>query len=99
MRWILLLQEFDYDIRDKKGYENLVDDYLSRILCGREHESNIFECFPDEHLYAVHPDPWYAAITNYLVSGRISEGWTKNDRDLFFHLLKFFIWDDPYSFK
>jgi len=25
--------------------------------------------------------------------------WTKNDRDRFFHLVKFFIWDDPYLFK
>jgi len=35
----------------------------------------------------------------YLVSGRILRGWTKNDRDRFFHLVKFFIWDDHYLFK
>jgi len=57
------------------------------------------ECFSDEQLYAVHPDPWYADIVNYLVTGRIPEGWTKNDKDRFFHLVKFFIWDDPYLFK
>jgi len=57
MRWILLLQEFECKIRDKKGFKNLIADHLSRILYDRESESSVFECFPHEKLYDVHLNP------------------------------------------
>ena len=31
IRWILLLQEFYFEIKDKKGVENYVVDHLSRM--------------------------------------------------------------------
>ncbi|MCI20157.1 hypothetical protein A2U01_0041318, partial [Trifolium medium] len=31
LRWVLLLQEFDIEIKDKKDVENVVADHLSRL--------------------------------------------------------------------
>jgi len=32
IRWILLLQEFDLEIRDKNNFDNVVVDHLSRLI-------------------------------------------------------------------
>ncbi|RDY04174.1 hypothetical protein CR513_12154, partial [Mucuna pruriens] len=46
---MLLLQEFDIEIRDKSGVENLVVNHLSRIE-GRIDPLPIKDDFPDEQL-------------------------------------------------
>ncbi|GJT06386.1 reverse transcriptase domain-containing protein [Tanacetum coccineum] len=38
LRWVLLLQEFDFDVVDTKGAENLAADHLSRLE--NPHENN-----------------------------------------------------------
>ncbi|GJX36234.1 hypothetical protein Tco_0247791 [Tanacetum coccineum] len=56
MRWILLLQEFDVIIRDKKGAENLAADHLSRLENPHQDKlenKEITETFPLETLGSV----------------------------------------------
>ncbi|CAN6700790.1 unnamed protein product [Malus baccata var. baccata] len=52
IRWMLLLQEFDIEIRDKKGSENVVADHLSRTVHNEE-ALPILETFPDEQLMSI----------------------------------------------
>ncbi|KAM2262418.1 hypothetical protein ACFXTI_043877 [Malus domestica] len=59
IRWMLLLQEFDIEIRDKKGSENVVADHLSRLL-HEEEVVSIPETFPDEQLMSIEVSmPWF----------------------------------------
>ena len=70
IRWVLLLQEFDVEIKDKKGTVNLVADHLSRLE-GASDEVQVNDDFPDEQLLALEDKraiPWFADYVNYLVA-------------------------------
>ncbi|GKE49942.1 reverse transcriptase domain-containing protein [Tanacetum coccineum] len=80
--WILLLQEFDPIICDKKGAENLTADHLSRLENphqGDLEKKKINETFPLETLGMIsfHGDsttPWFADIANYHAGNFIVKG-------------------------
>ncbi|GJV44287.1 putative nucleotidyltransferase, ribonuclease H [Tanacetum coccineum] len=75
IRWVLFLQEFTIEIKDKKGTENLAADHLSRLEnldLETLNEDVIRDSFLDEHLMAVQvretaEDPWYVDYANFLV--------------------------------
>jgi hypothetical protein len=51
IRWILLLQEFDVEIRDDKGVENVVVNHLSRMNRGQDDKEPIEDKMRVDHLY------------------------------------------------
>jgi len=53
IRWILLLQEFELEIKDKKGVENSVADHLSRMHFKNPQETPINDSLQDDMLYGV----------------------------------------------
>jgi len=59
IRWILLLQEFDLVIWDKKGSENVVADHLSRLVNEEvtSKEAKVRDQFLDESLFVVSERP------------------------------------------
>ena len=68
MSQVLLLQEFDLKIKDKKGNENLVADRLSQLERPSK-EILINDDFPNEQLIVVEDIlPWFADYVNYLVA-------------------------------
>jgi len=72
VRWILLLQEFDITIKDKKGTENVVPNHLSRLTTDSKSDiTPIDDYFPYESLLSISIMPWFANIVNFLVSGQL----------------------------
>ncbi|CAL9025932.1 unnamed protein product [Prunus brigantina] len=108
IRWILLLQEFDLEIKDKKGSENVVADHLSRLVhVSNEEEDSLplRESFPDEQLFSIcalnslNPLPWFADIVNYLCTNELPTGLSTFQRNKLRKQARYYFWDDPYLFK
>ncbi|GKA24278.1 reverse transcriptase domain-containing protein [Tanacetum coccineum] len=107
LRWILLLQEFDVIIRDKKGAENLAADHLSRLENPHQdvlENKEITKTFPLETLGMVtfHGDdstPWFADFANYHAGNFVIKGMSSQQKNKFFKDVKHYFWDDPYLFK
>ncbi|XP_073019377.1 uncharacterized protein [Primulina eburnea] len=99
IRWILLLQEFDLTIIDRKGTENQVADHLSRLENPVQGNDSIRDDFSDEQLFEINSLLWYADFVNYLSSKFIPPHFTYQQKKYFFSDLKYYLWEDPYLFR
>nr|GEU86320.1 reverse transcriptase domain-containing protein [Tanacetum cinerariifolium] len=104
LRWVLLFQEFDITIMDKKGSENLTADHLSRLENPHKdtlENKDINENFSLETLGSLSCNStlWFADIANFHVRNFIKKGLTSQQKKKFFKDVKHYFWDDPYLFR
>jgi hypothetical protein len=98
IRWILLLQEFDVEIRDKKGVENVVVD-LSRMNRGQDGKEPIEDKMRDYHHYRVlDKDTWMIDIIRAIRKMPLDHIDKNSQRKIISESKKYF-WDAPYLFK
>ncbi|RDY12965.1 Tf2-6, partial [Mucuna pruriens] len=99
IRWMLLLQEFNIEIIDKKGAENSVADHLSRIERKSEPIS-IRDQFPDEQLLHINmPTPWFVDICNFVAASQFPLEASCLYKEKLQSDAKYYIWDDPYLWR
>ncbi|GJZ04560.1 reverse transcriptase domain-containing protein [Tanacetum coccineum] len=106
LRWVLLLQEFNFDVVDIKGAENLAADHLSRLQNPHENEldpKKINEKFPLETLSSIAildaSTSWFADIPNCHAGNFVIKGMSTQQKRKFFKDVKHYFWDDPFLFK
>nr|GEZ91223.1 hypothetical protein [Tanacetum cinerariifolium] len=102
IRWILLLQEFDIELKDRKGTENVIADHLSQIRNNESSDdSEVDDNFPRETLMEINTkdEPCFAYFVNYLVGDVIPKGMTYQQKNKIFSDLKHYFWEEPYLFK
>nr|GFA34458.1 reverse transcriptase domain-containing protein [Tanacetum cinerariifolium] len=107
LRWVLLLQEFDFKVLDTKGVENITIDHLSRLENSYENvldPKEINETFPLETLSMVtfrgdSSASWFADFANYHADNFIVKGMSSQQKNKFFKDMKHYFWDDPFLFK
>jgi hypothetical protein len=99
IHWILLLQEFDVEIRDKKGVENVVADPLSRMNRGQDDKEPIEDKMRDGHLYRMlDKDTWMIDIIRAIRKMHLNH-LDKNSQKKIISESKKYFWDAPYLFK
>jgi hypothetical protein len=72
-RWLLLFQEFDFEVIVKLGKLNAGPDHPSRVTNGEEH-TNLEDNFPDAQIFSVQiVDEYFADIIQYLSTSTASQ--------------------------
>ena len=90
-------QEFDKEIKDNIGSENVVTNHLSRLEFdkGIKDHIEIEESFLDEQLLAMEAHlPWYADFVNYFACNVLLLGPSSQQKKKFLYDVKLYQWDD-----
>ncbi|GJV24913.1 reverse transcriptase domain-containing protein [Tanacetum coccineum] len=86
LRWVLLLQEFDFKVIDTKGAENYAAETFPletlNVLTSKD-QSTL----------------WFAYFANYHAGNFLIKGMTSQQKRKFFKDIKHYFWDDPYLFR
>ncbi|GJZ06279.1 reverse transcriptase domain-containing protein [Tanacetum coccineum] len=109
LRWVLLLQEFDFKVIDTKGVKILVALHMVTFRLENPYESvldpkEVNGKFPLETLHMVtfrgdSNTPWFADYANYHTGKFIVKGMSSQQKNKFFKDVKHYFWDDPFLFK
>ncbi|GKD37214.1 reverse transcriptase domain-containing protein [Tanacetum coccineum] len=86
--WILLLQEFNIEIKDIKGTKNVTADHLSRIENDEtSDDSEVYDNFPGETLMEINTtdEPWRNPTSAKYVLTAEAQALPTNDARLFCH--------------
>jgi hypothetical protein len=98
IRWILLSQEFDVEIRDKKGSENVVADHLLRMN-RKDDKEPIEDKMRDDHLYrALDKETWMINIIRAIRKMSLDHLDKNSQRRVMAESQKYY-WDAPYLFR
>jgi hypothetical protein len=98
-RWLLLLQEFNINIIDRHGKDNLVVDFLSRMIHLGDN-ALVDDNFLDENLFSISTfTPWYANVANYLVIGKMPQKLSPREKQKVIQLNANYMWHDDCLYK
>lgn len=100
-RWVLLLLQFDIQLREKKEWRMLRIIFpIWKIWSLKLNVDEIDDNFPKEYVMVIiGEEPWYANIVNYLARSYRPKGLSHQQNKKLFFEIKYYFWDDPYLFR
>ena len=79
-RWLLLFQEYDFEIIVKLGRLNAGPNHVSRLESGEE-PTNLKDSMPDAQLFSIHiADDYFADIIKFLITGNAPAEYSEKQR-------------------